>query len=341
MRRNHLAWFLTQVVIMVLVLAIPAIAVSAEREWPNKAITVIVGTPPGGNADSSTRVITAEMSKILGVPIVVVNMPGGGGGIAADKVFREPNDGYTWHCQGTAVRTLAVMGFHAKPPHDWYCIPTTTYAALISVRADSPYKNFADLIAALKKEPGKIPYGASNPATAYRITMEQIKAVTGIHGRYIPYGGTTETQAALLSADVQYIMSGVGEQAELLRGKKYRALAVYEDKPYYLKGYGEIPPITDQLPQMRPYFPFLGWISFTIRADTPKPILNKIDGAFIKAVQTKAVKDYLESYDVTLVGPVGEEAQKLFLKQASRDSWLLYELGVAKKSPADFNILKP
>lgn len=225
MIRMNSRWLLVQIFILVFALVIPVIA-EAAREWPSKNITVIVGTTTGGNADTSTRVITAEMSKILGVPIVVVNMPGGGGGIAADNVFRAPNDGYTWHSQGSAVRTLAVMGFHPKGPQEWYCIPTTTYPAVISVREDSPYKNFADLVLALKKDPGKIPCGASNPSTAYRISLEQIRVATGIYGRFVPYGGATATQAALLSGDLQYIMTGVGEQAELLRGKKIRALKI-------------------------------------------------------------------------------------------------------------------
>ncbi len=318
---------------------IPSFAWASE--WPTRQITVIVGVTPGGNADTSTRAIVNEMSKTLGVPIVVTNMPGGGGGIAAENVFRAPNDGYTWHSQGSAQRSFGVMGFHASAPKDWYCLPTTTYVCVISVRQDSSFKSFPDLVEAMKKDPGKIPYGASHPATAYRISMEIMKKATGLSGRFVPYPGSTATQAALLSGDVQFIMTGVGEQAELLRGNKVRALTAYSDNPQDLKGYGRIPAITDYLPQLKAHLPYQGWSSISMRADIPKPILRKINEAFLKAVQTKSVKDYCERFEVNMIGTAGDEAQQMYLKQAAIDSWLLYELGVAKKSPAEFNIPKP
>lgn len=82
------------------------------KDWPTKPITVVVGMPPGGMASTTARVVVNEMSKILGVPIIVIDVGGGGGGIGAEKVFRAPNDGYTWYAQGTALESLGVMGFH-------------------------------------------------------------------------------------------------------------------------------------------------------------------------------------------------------------------------------------
>jgi tripartite-type tricarboxylate transporter receptor subunit TctC len=320
-------------------LVMPQIATA--KEWPTKTITIICGTTPGGVSDVTTRAISAEMSKILGVSIVVVNMPGGGGGVAAENVFRAPNDGYTWHTQGSGFRTFAVMGLHASPPKDWYCIPTTTYVGAVAVKEGSPYKTFPDLVEATKKDPGKIAYSASLPGTAWKISMEIIRLATGLSGRYVPYPGTSVGQVAVLTGDVQFVMSGVGEQAELLRGKKLRALATFNDKAYQLKGYGVIPAITDYLPELKPHLPYRGWSSISLRGDIPKPILKKIDEAFLKAIQTKSVKEYCEKFEADLIGVVGEEAQKMYLKQTSLESWLLYDLGVAKRNPEEFMIPKP
>jgi tripartite-type tricarboxylate transporter receptor subunit TctC len=343
MFRKNFGRFLGIIIgVIIILVATSTLSLAADaRDWPTKTITIIVGSAAGGNSDLAARTVSSEMSKILRVPIVVVNMPGGGGGISAENVFRAPNDGYTWNAQGSAMRTYGVMGFHASAPQDWYCLPTTTYSGSIAVRMDSPYKTFADLIAALKKDPGKISYAASQPATAYRISMETIRVATGLSARFIPYMGTAPTHVALLTGDVQFIMTAVGEQAELLRGKKIRALAVHQDEPYDLKGYGKIPAITDSLPQMKQYLPYQGWSAISMRADIPKPILRKIDDAFLKAIQTKSVKEFCERFEVSLIGLAGEEAQKLYLKQASIDSWMLYEVGVAKKNPAELNIPKP
>lgn len=315
--------------------------ITAAIEWPAKTITIVCGTTPGGVTDVTTRSIAAEMAKILGVAIVVVNMPGGGGGVAAENVFRAPNDGYTWHTQGSGFRTFAVMGLHSAPPKEWYCIPTTTYVGAVSVKEDSPYKTFADLVEALKKEPGKIPFSASLPGTAWKISMEIMRQATGLSGRYVSYPGTSVGQVAVLTGDVQYVMSGIGEQAELLRGKKLRALATFNTKPYNLKGYGVIPAITDYLPELKKHLPYQGWSAITLRWDIPKPILKKIDEAFLKAIQAKPVREYCEKAEADLIGVVGEEAQKMYLKQTSLESWLLYEVGVAKKNPEEFKIPKP
>jgi tripartite-type tricarboxylate transporter receptor subunit TctC len=171
--------------------------------------------------------------------------------------------------------------------------------------------------------------------------MGIFKKATGLWGRYIPYGGGAPTLVALLSGDIQFTMNGVGEQAELLRGKKIRALAVFDNKSYYMKGYGEIPPITDFLPELKPYLPYPAWTSFSFRSNTPKPILKKIDETYLKVVNTKPMEEFYERSLTFPMGLVGDESQKLYHRQTSTDSWLLYEAGVAKKSPADFGIPQP
>ena len=313
----------------------------AAEDWPARTITVICGSSAGGLTDTSTRVIVGEMSKLLGVAIIVTNVTGGGGGIAAQNVFQAPNDGNTWHAQGAQIRTMGVLGLHDSSPKDWYVLPTVGYIGAIAVKEDSPYKTLADLIEALKKNPGKIPYAASYASTSWAINMELLRKATGLRGRFVPYTGSSASQVGLLSGDVQFVMTGIGEQAELLRGKKIRGLAVFHDKPYHVKGYGEVPTITDFLPEMKPHLPFPAWASISMRADIPKPILRKVDEALSKAMKTNAVKEYCEKFDVVPMGVVGNDAQKLYYQQASVESWLLYEAGVAKKSPADLGIPKP
>jgi tripartite-type tricarboxylate transporter receptor subunit TctC len=320
---------------------IPLTAALAAQEWPSRAITINVATAAGGGVDINTRAVGNEMSKILGVPIVIVNMPGGGGGIAAHNTFVAPNDGYTWQAQGAQLRTMGVLGYHSSSPKDWYCLPTLGYTPAIVVREDSPYKIFPDLIKALKESPGKIPYGASYSSTSWAINMQLLRKATGLQGRFVSFNGSPATHQALLSGDVQFAMTGIAEHAELLKGKKIRALAVFDDKAHYVKGYGEITAITDFLLELKAYFPFPAWSAIALRADVPKPILKKIDDAYLKAIQTKSVKDFCENFYTYPMGVVGEEAQKLFYRQASIESWLLYEEGVAKKSPADFGIPKP
>ena len=335
---KNLGW-LFAVTILLGSLILPPLGLA--EEWPTKTITIICGSAAGAFTDTSSRAIANEMSKIFGVPVLVTNVPGGGGGIAADNTFRAPNDGYTWTSQGAMMRTFGVMGLHSAGPKDWYCLPTVGYFGAISVLEDSPYKTLTDLVEALKKNPGRITFASSQPSTAWRINMEILQKATGLRARYVPFPGSAPSQVALLSRDVEFILTGLGEQAELLKGKRIRSLAVFHDKPANLEGYGEIPPVTKFLPELKSSLPFPAWASISTRADVPKPILRKFDEALLKAEQSSAVREWCEKFISFPMGVAGDEAQKMFLHQASVESWLLYEVGVAKRNPAEFGIPKP
>jgi len=113
------------------------------------------------------------------------------------------------------------------------------------------------------------------------------------------------------------------------------------DKPYYLEGYGEMPALTDSIPELKSFFPYIFWLPIVMRADIPSAILRKIDEAYLKAVESETVKEMCKNYHVVRQGVVGEEAQKLIRHQASIESWLLYDARVAKRSPADFDLPRP
>jgi tripartite-type tricarboxylate transporter receptor subunit TctC len=316
------------------------VEVCSAAEWPTKGITLNCTTAAGGGVDMAARAFAPEISKILGVPITVINLPGGGGGICAQNTYMAPNDGYTWQAQGAQLRVMGVLGYHDKSPKEWYCIPLYGYTAAIIVRSDSPYKTFPDLVDAIKKNPN-MPASASYPSTSWAINYELMKKVTGLGGRYVPYSGTPPTHVGLLTGDIVWAMTGVAEHASLLKGGKVRALAHFDDKPYKVEGYGEIPAITDFLPTLKSYLPLPAWNSLSLRVDTPKPILKKIDEAVLKAAETKSVKEFGELNYMYPMKTVGDAAQKLFLRQASIETWILFDAGVAKKSPAEFGIPKP
>jgi len=340
-RPNHSEPLLRTAILLGSLILISSAPALAAETWPTRPITTINGSAVGGFTDLISRVFGNEMSKVLGVPIVATNVTGGGGGIAAHNVFVAPNDGYTWQVQGAQIRTMGVLGYHDSSPKDWYVVPLAGYLASIAVKEDSPYKTLSDLAEALRKNPNQITYGCSYPSSAWTIYMTVIKKAAGLRGRYVPYTGDSTTHVALLQGDIQFVMTGVGTQAELLKGKKIRSLAVFDNKPYTVKGYGEIPAITDFLPELKHYLPFPAWTSYSLRADVPKAILKKVDDAYLKVIRTKPLEEFYEKFFCFPMGIVGEEAQKLYHRQASLECWLLYEEGVAKKSPADFGIAKP
>jgi tripartite-type tricarboxylate transporter receptor subunit TctC len=317
------------------------LALEAAEKWPARPITVIVHVAPGGGTDLATRALANEMSKTLGVPIVVQNVIGGGGAIASKKAFQEPPDGYTWISAGSSWKNLGPMGLHDTNLKDWYCLPLIGVYGSIAVKEDSPYKSLSDLLEALKKSPGKVTCGASEPASPWRVTLETFNKLTGLKLRYVPYTGSSPTQTALLAGETDVCITALQEQGELLKGNKIRSLGIFLDRPYSLEGYKEIPAVSDFVPELKPHSPLAFWFWFSLRADVPKPILRKIDEAFLKAIGSPSMKEFCKNYHAVTMSVVGDEAQNLIRQQAARESWLLYEVGVAKRNPADFGLPKP
>ena len=298
---KYLGWQLGMLVLLGSLILLPW-ALEAAEKWPTRPITVIVHVAPGGGTDVATRALVNEMSKILGVPIVVVNVVGGGGAVASKKAILEPPDGYTWLSAGSSWKNLGAMGLHDTNLNQWYCLPLIGLYGSIAVKEDSRFKTLRDVAEALKKSPGKVTCGASTPSSPWRVTLEIFNKATGLKLRYVPYTGSTPTQVALLSGEIDVCITALQEQAELLKGNKIRSLGVFWDKSYPLEGYGEIPAITDLIPELKPHFPLTFWFWFSLRADVPQPILRKIDEAFLKAIETKSMKEFCKNYIAVTMG---------------------------------------
>lgn len=337
---NVLGWLCGMLVLLGSLILLPSVLEAAEK-WPTRPITAIVNVAPGGGTDVATRALVNEMSKTLGVPIVVQNVLGGGGAVASKKVILEPPDGYTWLSGGVSWKNYGPMGLHDTKLSEWYCLPLIGLYGSIAVKEDSPYKTLRDVMEAVKKNPGKVTCGGSGPASPWRITMEIFNKATGLKLRHVPYNGSAPTHSALLAGETDVCITALPEQIELLKGNKMRSLGVFLDQPYLLEESKKIPAITDLVPELKPYFPMTAWFWFSLRADVPKPILRKIDEAYLKALESPSMKEFSKNYIAVTKGVVGDEAQKLISQQAGRDSWFLYEVGVAKRSPADFGLPKP
>jgi tripartite-type tricarboxylate transporter receptor subunit TctC len=313
--------------------------VGAAKGFPSRPITVVVGFGAGGFTDLFGRLAANEMSKDLGVAVSVVNMPGGTGGIAAEYVRNAAHDGHTIWAFSDALRLQAVMGYHPTTVKEWVPMVTASFAGAVSVRADSPHKTFADVVKAAKS--GKVTASASSPGTTWQTELDIITKYTGVNFKYIPYAGSHPSQVAAMAGEVDIVLTGIGEQAELIRAKKLRPLAVFDNETYDFPGYGKIPPITDYLPNLNPAMPFGAWVGLAVPANTPKDVVETLQAAYQKAVASSTIKEFAATNHCKLLGLTGAKAVSYVSKDTSLVSWLLQDLGTAKSSPTQFGIAKP
>jgi len=312
----------------------------AQAKWnPAHPITVIVPWPAGGASDTTGRMIAGQMESILGQRMVIVNTPGGAGAIGTKEVWDRPHDGYTLTANATvSIVSYAVLGRMEQTYRDWiYFLPMYT-PNVIAVKSDSPLKTVEDLIGAMKARPGAVTVATAGVGSSGYFFIEQFKSAAGITYRHVPYAGGAPAVVAVASGEAEMVPQLSIEVAELLRGKRLRALAVSTKEPLEIDGYGVIPSLTKALPKFEEYGSYFGLMG---PRDLPKDVIMTLDDAFQKAAATKAVKDYARTKGGIAISISGEKAANLVERLARREAWILYDAGVAVKSPAEFKIPKP
>jgi tripartite-type tricarboxylate transporter receptor subunit TctC len=304
-----------------------------------RPITIIVPWPAGGASDTTARMIAGQMEPILGQRMVILNTPGGAGAIGTKEAWDRPHDGYTLTANATAgFVSYAMLGRMEQTHRDWlYFLPMYT-PNVVAVKGDSPLKTLEDLIAGMKARPGAVTVATAGVGSSGYYFIEQFKAAAGITYRHVPYAGGAPAVVAVASGEAEMVPQLSIEAAELLRSGKLRALGVSTKDPLEIEGYGVIPSVTKALPRFEEYGSYFGLMG---PRDLPKDVIATLDDAFQKAAATKAVKDYARTKGGLSITISGEKAAELTERLARKEAWILYDAGVATKSPADLKIPKP
>jgi tripartite-type tricarboxylate transporter receptor subunit TctC len=278
------------------------------------------------------------MSEVLGVPITVGIMTGAAGGLASDHVWRQPKDGYVWIGITDNLRHYAVTDFHHTRPDDWVAWLSVTVPAGLAVAKDSPFQTLDDLVAAMRERPGEITVASGMVGNGWYTAWSLFRDHHGLEYKHVPFPGGAPAVAAAIAGEAQVAAAGFGEMVEFLRGGQMRALAIFDTEPAIVEGYGEVPPITNWAPELEKYMPFGAWFGPGVPVGTPQYIIDKIDEAFNKAMESDAMKEMALARHANLIGMNPEESAEFMRTEESLVTWLLYDLGMVTKSPADAGI---
>lgn len=199
------------------------------QAFPAKPVTLICPWPAGGPTDVVMRSMAEAAAKHLGQPVIIDNKAGATGtlGPATMAATAKP-DGYTITQIPISVTRLPLLqktSFDALRDFT-YIIMTTGYVFGTSTRGDGPYRSWADVIAAAKKEPGKITYGHTGFGSSLHIGMEQMAQHSGVKLTQVPFKGEAEITAALLGGHVDLMASGTGRK-DLIAEGKLRVLSIW------------------------------------------------------------------------------------------------------------------
>jgi len=316
-------------------------AAFAAKSYPSRNITNVVVWGAGGGTDTCNRIISAEMAKILGVNINVINKTGGvAGSVGMSHAYKMKHDGYSLCGLSESNVTAGVQGGWDKKFDVWDTFIVGGSPDVISVTPDTPYKTLKDLIEAAKAAPGTIKASASGAGSIHHLNLLAVENGSGAKFSFIPYKGSSPAQNAAMTGEVNVVVTSLAEQQQLLRGGKLRALGMLIPDSFDVEGLGTIPSSFDAYPGLSKYLPISQAIGFAVPADVPEEAKAVLVDAFKKAMATDKVKTWAKENYYLLSGKTGAESKAVFDALESNFAWTLWELKAAKISPETLGIPK-
>jgi tripartite-type tricarboxylate transporter receptor subunit TctC len=331
---------ITTLAASVLATTIATSSIAADR-YPERDITNVVVWSAGGGTDVVNRMISAEMAKSLDVNINVTNRPGGvAGSLGMSYVKRQKADGYTLVGLSESVVGSAVQGGWDQKMSVWYPFIVGGSPDLISVSADSKYTTLQELIADVKKNPRSIKASAGGAGSIHHLNLLALMNGTGAEFNYIPYPGSAPAQTAVMTGEVELVITSLAEQQQLIKGGKLKPLAMLVADDQALDGFGTIPSAFKAFPELQKYLPIMQAIGLAVSQDVPDNVKAKLTKAFQSAMGSPVIHKWAKDNFYVLSGLSGAEASKEFAFLESLFSWTLNDLGAAKVSPSTLGIPK-
>ena len=276
---------------MLRVLGFLAVAVCAfhveAQTYPSKPIRLIVGYPPGGSGDFTARIAADELSKDLGVSVVVENRAGAAGNLATEAVARAPNDGYTllnaWH----HAINLALYKSSNYSEKDFVAISrVASGSTVVSVNSNSPFNNLKDLIDFSKKNPGKLFNASAGYGSAPHLSSALFEAVAGVQFTSVQFKGGGPAAQSLLAGETQVAFATSPTVMGFVRAGRLKALAVStrDASP-------AIPGIPGAAQAGLPGYHSTFWFGLYAPAGTPPAVVQRLHQAALRGLSKPEVKE--------------------------------------------------
>ncbi|MCQ1059812.1 tripartite tricarboxylate transporter substrate binding protein [Photobacterium sp. DNB23_23_1] len=316
------------------------VAVASER-YPSRNITDVVTWSAGGGTDVINRVTTASMAKYLGTNINVINKPGGvSGSVGLLEGYGAKADGYTFVGLSESNVAAAVMGGwdNRMDVFDYFIVASSP--DVISVSRKSQFNTIEELVEYAKKNPNKLRVGAGSAGSLHHINYLAFAKGIDAEMNFIPYPGSSNSQNATLSGEVDVVITSVAEQNQLIQSGDFKALATLTEEPFTV-GDITIPSGLETYPALTQHLPISQAIGFAMKKETPKEIKMKVAKAFASAMQSDEIKNYANENHYQILGEFGKTANARMARLESLFSWTLWELEAAKVNPESLGIPRP
>ena len=301
----------------------------ADTNWPTRPITLVVPGAAGGSTDIPARLLAQKLGEKLGQNVIVDNKPGAGGQLGSNLVARAQPDGYTVLVGNTGSNSInytVYRNIQYKPTDFVALTDMISYGNVLVVPASSPIKSLQDLIAAAKKEPGKLAFSSAGVGQTTHLMGELFNLTAGVQTVHVPYKGSAPGTMAVVSGETQFMFDNMTASLVHIKDGKLRPLAVRraQREP-------DLPNVPTMSEQGFDKFTKVGWMGFFLPAKTPQPIVDKLTTNLIAVLKDpEIVKRYRE-----LGGQPGGMPQAEFAKLVADDQKSWGEIIISQKLQLD------
>jgi tripartite-type tricarboxylate transporter receptor subunit TctC len=309
-----------------------AIRPAAAQTFPTRPVRFIVPIAPGGANDILARMIAEKLPPILGQPVVVENRPGAGGNIGGMAVVQAEKDGHTLLFTSANVLAANKFLYGSRMPFDAErdLAPVTRVGIgtiLLVCNAARPWRNFAELIAFAKANPGRVTMGSSGTGTISHLYMEKVKRAAGVDITHIPYRGGGPAITDLVSGTVDLMFDVMPALLPHIRDNRFRPLAVGSaERLDYVPELAQVPAMAELLPGQG--IDALNWWCVAAPAGTPAAALTVLNGAIRQVVTMEDVAQRMLGLTIKpLVDPTPEAFGEFWRSQVPVWQALVTESG--------------
>ncbi|MBB5692952.1 Bug family tripartite tricarboxylate transporter substrate binding protein [Muricoccus pecuniae] len=294
-------------------------AALAQAPWPTRPLRIVVPFAPGGAVDLTGRLLAEKLQPVLGQNVVVENRGGAGGNIGADAVAKAEKDGYTLLLGSVSIMAANKYLFRRSMPLDPLrdLIPVTrvtTGTVLLIVNSNRPWNTFGDLIAAAKKDPGKLTMGSSGTGTVSHITISTVAKAAGVDITHVPYRGGGPAFADLLAGNIDMMFDVIPAAMPHVREGRFRPLAVGSaERIAYVPELRDVPSMKELLPGSG--IDMQSWYAVNAPVGTPQPVIDRLHGALLQVARSAEFKERMEPLGFTPVWDETPAAYGEYLRQ--------------------------
>ena len=291
------AYRITALALFTGMLSLQPLFASAQANYPNKTVKMIVPLTPGSGADIAGRIVAKNLAESWKQPVIIENRPGAGGLVGTGVVVNSDPDGYTLLVQSASY--AANPAIYKKLPYDLKSLKdvnilgTSPYALVVS--AESPYKSLKDLVNAAKSKPEIIPFASAGVGSSTHLAAEYFNQTMGIKMLHVPFKGSPEAIQETIAGRTAYYMAPLQTAIAQIQGGKVRALGV--TSATRAEAAPEIPTIAEQ---GFPNFEIGLWVGVWAPSSTPAGVLQKINTDINRALQDSDVKSAYAKAGITI-----------------------------------------